>query len=111
MQDCLFCNITAGKMNNLIWENDIAVAFKDIHPKAPTHILIVPKAHVANLDELDDAELAGRLLMATREVAKQAGVAGNYRLTTNNGEGAGQIIHHLHFHLLSGMKPTEDPDV
>ncbi len=108
MNDCLFCSIINGDKTHVLWENDVALAFRDIHPKAPTHILIVPKKHIERLDELDDPELAGQLLMAAREVAVQLGVEGNYRLTTNNGEGAGQIINHLHFHLLSGMSPHHD---
>jgi histidine triad (HIT) family protein len=108
MNDCIFCQIANGDTENLLWESDAIAAFRDIKPKAPTHILIVPKKHIDRLDELDDAELGGELLMAARTVAKLQGVEGNYRLSTNNGEGAGQVVNHLHFHLLSGMSPHHE---
>jgi histidine triad (HIT) family protein len=102
MNDCLFCTIAAGKQGELIWENEVAVAFRDIHPKAPIHLLVVPKQHFANLDDLDDRELGGRLLEAVKLVAAQEGISGAYRVQVNNGRSAGQIIDHLHFHLLNG---------
>jgi histidine triad (HIT) family protein len=106
MNDCIFCGIIAsGK--SLIWQNEVAVAFNDIKPDAKVHILVVPKRHIANLDELDDPELAGQLVMAVREVAAQVGVTGNYRMQVNNGRDAGQIVEHLHFHLLSEIKANQ----
>ena len=90
----------ANSDQGLIWENDWAAAFADIHPKAPIHILVVPKRHITNLDELDDAELAGHLLLAVREVAQTVGLSGAYRVGLNNGKAAGQVIEHLHFHLM-----------
>ncbi len=100
MNDCLFCGIANGSVEHLLWQNEHAAAFKDIHPKAPIHILIVPKRHVENLDALDDPNLAGQLLLAVREVAHTVGLKGRYRVALNNGRPAGQIIDHLHFHLL-----------
>ena len=79
----------------------MAAAFNDIHPKAAVHVLIVPKAHHASLDDLNDPVLGGHLLEAVRTVAKQLGVDGAYRLAMNNGKPAGQVIEHLHFHLLA----------
>ena len=111
MEDCIFCTIANGNSENLLWEDDVIAAFKDIHPKAPVHILIVPKRHIGKLDDLEDAELAGKLLMATKRVAEQQGVKGNYRVSTNNGKGAGQVVNHLHLHLISGMKPSDDPQL
>ncbi len=107
--DCLFCSIANGDRGELLWQNEIAAAFNDIHPDAPVHVLVVPKAHIASLDELDDPELAGKLLMAVREVARKSGIAGSWRLRVNNGEGAGQVIPHLHFHVLGnkGKSPHE----
>jgi histidine triad (HIT) family protein len=104
MDKCLFCQIAHGDKEKLIWENDVAVAFADIHPKAPVHILVVPKAHIDCLDKLDNATLAGQLLMAVRTVARIAGVAGAYRVVINNGRHAGQVIDHLHLHILGGKK-------
>jgi histidine triad (HIT) family protein len=107
MNDCLFCSIANGKAENLVWQNDIAAAFKDIHPKAPTHILVVPKRHIENLDALDDPELAGQLLLSAREAAHAVGLKGRYRVALNNGRPAGQVIDHLHFHILGDIKnPT-----
>ena len=102
MNECIFCSIANGKVGETIWENDSVAAFRDLHPKAPTHILVVPKQHVANLDDLDDRELGGRLLEAIKLVATQEGITGSYRVQSNNGKDAGQEVFHLHFHLLAG---------
>lgn len=99
--NCLFCNIAADP-TKLIWENEVAAAFKDIHPKAPVHILLVPKKHVEQLDSLADEQLAGKLLMAVKEVAAQVGIAGAYAVKIHNGKAAGQEIDHLHLHILGG---------
>lgn len=107
MNDCLFCSIANGDVEKLVWSNDVAAAFNDINPKAPVHILVVPKQHIENLDELDDPGLAGKLLMAVREVAVQAGVKGAYRVHLNNGEAAGQVIPHLHWHILARSSVNE----
>lgn len=100
MRDCLFCSIANGDPAKLVWHDDDVAAFRDIRPKAPTHILVVPKSHIYSLDELDDLGLASKLLMAARAVAKQEGVEGAWRLTVNVGKGGGQVVPHLHFHLL-----------
>lgn len=102
MNDCLFCSIANGDQSKLVWHNDVAAAFNDIHPKAPTHVLVVPKVHVEKLDDLDDSVLAGQMLAAVREVAEVAGVKGAYRVQVNNGKSAGQVVEHLHFHILGG---------
>jgi histidine triad (HIT) family protein len=107
MNDCLFCNIAAGDKTKLVWENDIAVAFNDLHPKAPVHVLVVPKQHITMLDDLDDEKLAGQLLLATKAVAWALGLKGAYRLKLHNGRSAGQIIDHLHFHVLGGNSHTD----
>lgn len=100
-QECLFCKL-ANQPDNLVWENEIAVAFNDIHPKAPIHVLVVTKAHVENIDALD-GQLAGQMVEAVQEVAKRVGVAGNYRIIVNTGPHAG-MVDHLHFHILGGKK-------
>jgi histidine triad (HIT) family protein len=107
MKDCLFCAIAAGNKGELIWQNQFAAAFNDISPKAPTHVLIVPKRHIPMLDELGDYELGGRLLAAVQEVARQVGAKGGYRVQINNGRAGGQVVDHLHIHLLSGRQFTD----
>jgi histidine triad (HIT) family protein len=109
-EDCLFCSIANGDPEKLVWRNEEFAAFKDIHPKAPVHLLVVPKAHVLNLDHMDDAETAGRLLLAVREVAHQAGLKGGWRIQVNNGRPAGQVIDHLHFHVLGDPERTKLPE-
>ncbi len=94
-------------MGELVWQNEVAAAFKDIHPKAPVHILVAPKQHIESLDDLEDAELAGELLLATRRVAHEAGLIGGWRLQVNNGAGVGQSVPHLHFHILGGKAMAE----
>ena len=105
--NCLFCQIAHGDKDKLVWENEVAVAFKDIHPKAPVHILVVPKVHVTSLDQLDDPLAAGQLIMAVREVAKAQGLAGAYRVIINTGRNGGQFVDHLHVHILGGTKFTD----
>ena len=107
MKDCIFCSIANGDPSKLMWHNEIAVAFNDLYPKAPVHILVVPKVHIRNLDELEDAELAGKLLMAVREVAHAAGVKDGWRLQVNNGSKVGQSVHHLHFHIRGGVEMAD----
>ena len=106
MNNCLFCTIANGDPAKLIWQNEIAVSFHDIHPKAPVHVLVVLKQHVANLDELDDETLAGQLMLAGRDVARQLGINHAYRFHINNGRAAGQEIDHLHIHLLGNLSPA-----
>ena len=107
MKECLFCEIAQGRKGELVWENEVAAAFKDINPKAPVHLLIAPKVHVEKLDDLNDAELAAQLLEAVKTVAAQAGVAGGYRVQINNGRAGGQVIDHLHIHVMGGGQLTD----
>jgi histidine triad (HIT) family protein len=107
MEDCIFCSIANGDSDKLVWQNDVAVAFKALHPDAPVHLLVVPKKHVQSLDQLEDAQLAGQLLMAAREVAHVSGVQNAWRLRVNTGARGGQVIHHLHFHVL-GARPGQE---
>lgn len=108
MSDCIFCKIVQGEIpSTFIYEDDHLVVFKDIHPVAPVHVLIVPKKHVTNLMELagrDDGEvLLGQVLRAVPAVAKILGVdAGGFRLINNCGADGGQTIDHVHFHLIGG---------
>ena len=102
MSDCLFCGIVSGAVpSRRVDEDDATFAFEDIAPKAPTHVLIVPKRHVATLADASDDALVGRLLLSAARIARARGLE-SYRLVVNNGEGAGQTVFHLHVHLLGG---------
>ncbi len=106
MADCLFCKIAAGEIpTNMLYEDDIAVAFADIDPQAPVHILVIPKTHITSVDALTDetAPIATHCLMVAAKLAKENGLSENgYRIVTNIGEAGGQSVPHLHFHLLGG---------
>ncbi len=106
MTDCLFCAIAAGDIPaDVIHRDDDVLAFRDISPQAPVHVLVIPRAHHANAADLAAADpaLAGRLLAVAGAIADQEGVAeSGYRLVTNTGSGAGQSVDHVHFHLLGG---------
>jgi histidine triad (HIT) family protein len=111
MNDCLFCKMVAGDMTpDTVYEDDDVLAFRDINAQAPVHILIIPKKHVATLNELDDPILAGRLLLVATQLAKQEGLAeSGYRTIFNcNGDG-GQEVFHLHLHLLGGRQMRWPP--
>ena len=105
--DCLFCRIVAGEIpSERVYEDDEVIAFRDIHPQAPTHVLLVPRRHVADVDTLedDDAGLLRALFAAVRRVAEQERLAKGYRVVTNVGAEAGQSVFHLHLHLLGGRR-------
>ncbi len=105
MDDCLFCRIVAGKIPaTVVYEDADIVAFNDVFPRAPFHVLVVPRIHVATLSDLDDDVLGGRLLQVVRRVARQGGVDDNFRLVVNNGDRAGQTVLHLHLHVLGGRE-------
>lgn len=110
MNDCIFCKIAAGEIpSKLVYQDDQVVAFPDIHPAAPVHVLVVPRKHVQSVAHLADAdlELAGRLLLAARTVAEQAGVAeSGYRVVINIGDEGGQTVPHLHLHVIGGRQLT-----
>lgn len=98
--DCIFCKIINGDFNTeFVYENDYAVVFKDINPKAAFHLLVVPKVHVASLNELEDKNLMGELLMAVKETTKKIGLK-SYKTLINTGKEAGQEVFHLHIHIL-----------
>ncbi|HXE76021.1 MAG TPA: histidine triad nucleotide-binding protein [Candidatus Xenobia bacterium] len=105
-KDCLFCRILAKELpSKIVYEDEQAVAFEDINPQAPTHILVVPRKHLATLNEAtaEDEGLLGHLLAVAAKVARQRGIADSgYRTVLNNGRGAGQSVFHLHLHLLGG---------
>jgi histidine triad (HIT) family protein len=113
LSDCIFCKIAAREIPaSIVHEDDEVVAFRDVHPEAPVHLLIVPRRHVASLAEAADADgaLLGRILLAARDLAVSEGIdASGWRLVTNRGPGAGQTVLHLHFHLLGGRGMTWPP--
>ncbi len=104
--DCLFCKILAGDIPaDVIYESDSAIAFRDINPQAPTHVLIIPRQHVATINDIDDEhhELLGSLFSAAKAIAADEGLADDgYRVVMNCNESAGQTVFHLHLHLLGG---------
>lgn len=104
--ECTFCRIVAGDMPaRVVYRSDRVVAFHDIRPQAPVHILVVPVQHVASLAELKDRELAGELLLVAAEVARSQGLEpGGFRLVANTGRQAGQTVYHLHLHVLGGRR-------
>jgi histidine triad (HIT) family protein len=111
MSDCLFCKIIARQIpGTIVAEDDRALAFRDIHPGAPTHVLVVPRKHFAGLSDAsdDDAELIGHVLLMARDVAKKEGLS-DYRIAINNGPGVGQSVFHLHVHLLGGRAMSWPP--
>jgi histidine triad (HIT) family protein len=109
--DCIFCKIAAGEIpSEIVYSDDTAVIFRDANPRAPTHVLAIPRRHVPSAAELTDAdgELLAALFGALRRVAEEAGVRG-YRIVTNVGADAGQSVFHLHFHLLAGRSMSWPP--
>jgi len=104
MSDCLFCKMVAGDIKpTVVYETDQILAFRDINPRAPSHILVIPKQHISTLDDLEDSVLAGELLLAVRQIARQEGIAeSGYRTVINCRENGGQEVFHLHIHLLGG---------
>jgi histidine triad (HIT) family protein len=104
---CLFCGIVAGEIEaTIVHETARTVAFRDLNPGAPTHVLVVPRDHYANAADLAEADpaYAGEVLAAAAAVAQQEGLTGGYRLVTNTGDDAGQTVQHLHVHVLGGRK-------
>ena len=104
--DCLFCKIVAGEIKaDVVFESDHAIAFRDINPQAPTHVLIIPKRHISTINDLaeTDADVVGQLYLAARDIAAQEGLAdGGYRTVINCNADAGQTVFHIHLHLLGG---------
>ncbi len=105
-QECIFCRIVRGEIpSERVFEDEAVVAFRDIQPAAPTHVLIVPREHIRSVSDLndDDTAIAGALLLAARTIAAQEGlVADGYRVITNTGDWGGQSVDHLHLHVLGG---------
>lgn len=111
MTNCLFCKMVAGEIKpDVVYEDDIVLAFRDINPQAPVHILIIPKIHIATLNDLDNTLLAGQLLQTAVKLAKQEGLSEDgYRTAFNCNKKGGQEVYHLHLHLLGGRQMTWPP--
>lgn len=104
MSDCLFCKMASGDIKpDVVYDDERVLAFRDIHPQAPMHVLVIPKRHVTNLNDLDDANLGGHILQVAAKLAQQFGYADSgYRTIFNSNADAGQTVHHLHLHVLAG---------
>ena len=101
--DCIFCKIANKELQaKIIFENDDFIAFNDIKPVSPIHVLVIPKKHYKNLLEAEDKVLLGNLLQTAKEVAKQQGLKDGFRTVINTGDNGGQTVHHLHIHVLGG---------
>jgi len=113
MSDCIFCRIAAGEIPaKIVWQDDEILAFHDVDPRAPVHVLIIPRKHIASVNELDDADapMVGRMYARARDLARELGVAETgFRLVMNTGPEAGQSVWHIHLHLLGGRRMTWPP--
>lgn len=111
MTDCLFCKMVAGVIKpDVVFEDENILAFRDIHPQAPVHILIIPKRHIATLNDLDDTLLTGQLLQTAIKLAELEGLSeAGYRTVFNCNKQGGQDVYHLHLHLLGGRQMIWPP--
>jgi len=111
-QSCIFCRIAAKDVPaGIVYEDADVVAFRDLSPQAPTHVLVIPKRHVASLSDMveADAALLGSMMLAAKKVALAAGLTGGYRVVINSGPDAGQSVSHIHFHVLGGRPMSWPP--
>lgn len=110
VSDCIFCKIVAGEIpSQPVYDDEMVLAFKDLHPVAPTHVLIIPRKHYKDLAEAaSDEAVLGRIQTAAAKIAADAGIK-DFRVVTNNGRGAGQSVFHLHYHLLAGRRMAWPP--
>ena len=110
--DCIFCQIVAGKVpTEILYQDEEVIAFRDIHPVASTHLLIIPKRHIPSLAHLSEAEspLIGHIVNVANQLAQEEGISeSGYRLAINCGEEGGQLVPHLHLHLLGGRKLSDE---
>ena len=110
--DCIFCQIVAGKVpSEILYQNEEVIAFRDINPQSPTHLVIIPKRHIPSLTHLSEAEssLIGRMVNIANQLAREEGISeSGYRLVINCGEQGGQLVPHLHMHLLGGRKLSDE---
>lgn len=112
MSDCIFCKIANGEIpSNKVYEDDKILAFKDLDPQAPVHILLIPKTHIAGADEIteENSEIVAHIFCVASRLAKEMNLDRGYRIVTNCGEEGGQSVRHLHFHLLGGRSMAWPP--
>ncbi len=113
MSDCLFCKIRDGEIPaNIVYEDEAVLAFEDVNPQAPDHVLIVPRKHISTVNDLtdEDAKTVGQLYLAAKKITADLGVADDgYRLVMNCNEKAGQTVFHIHLHVLAGRNMTWPP--
>lgn len=112
MSDCIFCLISNKDIpSKVVYEDDKILAFHDLEPQAPVHVLVIPKKHIMSLDDIqpEDAELLGYLMLKVQDIARELGLENGYRLVSNCGEDGLQTVKHLHFHLLGKRKMTWPP--
>lgn len=112
MGDCIFCKIAEKEIpSNIVYEDDRLICFHDLEPQAPVHVLIIPKKHIASMDDVaaEDQELLGYIMTKVKEIAQMLGLENGYRLVNNCGEDGFQTVKHLHFHLLGKRKMTWPP--
>lgn len=105
--DCIFCKIARNEIpSQKLYEDDEIVAFNDLEPQAPVHVLIIPKAHISSANEItaENSDIIGKIFMVAAKIAKEQGLDKGYRIVNNCGEDGGQTVQHLHFHLLGGRK-------
>ena len=105
MSNCLFCKIVAGEIpSTKVYEDDLVLAFRDIAPQAPTHILVIPKAHIGSVAEItaENSAVVAHIFEVIPQIAKAEGLDGGFRVVSNCGDDAGQTVKHLHFHILGG---------
>ena len=109
--DCVFCQIVAGKLpGDILYQDEEVMAFRDIHPVAPTHVLIIPKRHISSLAQMADEEtpLIGKMTQVANQLAREEGISeSGYRLVISSGKDGGQVVPHLHMHLIGGKSLSE----
>lgn len=109
MSDCIFCKILDGDIpSNRVYEDEHCIAFNDVQPAAPVHLLVIPRKHISSLDALtpQDQELMGHIMTRIPEIARNQGLDQGYRTVVNTGEQSGQTVFHIHFHILGGRQMT-----
>lgn len=113
MSECIFCKIVDGEIPaDVVYQDEAVLAFRDINPQAPTHLLIIPRQHIATMTDLDEAhkDVVGRLFLVARDLAGEEGIQDDgYRVVMNCGAKAGQTVYHIHLHLLGGRRLTWPP--
>ena len=111
MENCLFCKIIAGEIpSTKVYEDETILAFRDINPMAPTHILVIPKTHIPSVDGItaENSGVVAHIFETIPQIAAAEGLTGGYRVVSNCGPDAGQTVHHLHFHILGGRELTTE---